>query len=83
MDLDAQTLINCLVGLIAFVGGWIFTRLSKLKENEEKLTQRINDLAIALPEKYAMKDDVSKIIESLERRFDRLEEKIDDLNKKK
>lgn len=89
-----QVIVNALFGLVTFFGGWLirvnFTLLSKMqedykqlhaesKEDYRRLSQDLTGLALSLPEKYASKEDFNKFSESVHRRFDRIEEKIDEL----
>jgi hypothetical protein len=86
MDIEAQWVINVLIGVIATIGGWLYkqhtTKLRDLECENEDLLERINLIAISLPEKYATKNDLSQVIQKLEHRFDRLDEKIDRLSNK-
>ena len=89
-----QVVVNALFGLVAFFGGWLirvnFTLLSKMqedyrqlhvesKEDYRRLNKDLTSLALSLPEKYTSKEDFNKFLESVHRRFDRIEEKIDEL----
>lgn len=89
-----QIIVNSLFGLVAFFGGWLlrvnFTLLSKMqedykqlhqesKEDYKRLSQDLTSLALAMPEKYTAKTDFDKFSEGVHRRFDRIEEKIDEL----
>jgi hypothetical protein len=38
-----QWLLNISFGILAFLGGWIFTRLFTILDNQEKLLKDIND----------------------------------------
>ena len=86
MDIEAQWVVNVLIGIIATIGGWLYkqltTKLRDLECENEDLLERINRIAISLPEKYATKNDLAQVIQKLEHRFDRLDEKIDRLNSK-
>ena len=92
--LNWQVVVNALFGLVAFFGGWLlrvnFTLLSKMqedyrqlhiesKEDYQRLNRDLTSLALSMPEKYTSKDDFNKFSESVHRRFDRIEEKIDEL----
>tara|TARA_Y100000310_G_scaffold266966_1_gene278704 strand:- start:560 stop:847 length:288 start_codon:yes stop_codon:yes gene_type:complete len=95
--MDYQVLINVAVGVFAIMGGWVFkmilATLNEIKsehhdlmknhhEDIDKLREKHNDLALALPEKYVSKEDFKMFSERMNDRFDRLEEKIDALNTK-
>ena len=95
--IDAQFFLNIIFGGVTFLGGWLLRVIfSQIKEQREEykslienhrqdykqVTEDLTALAISLPSKYLSKNDFSDVIRVLEKRFDRLEEKIDDLNTK-
>jgi tetrahydromethanopterin S-methyltransferase subunit G len=45
------------------------------------MVQRINDLALSLPDKYVNKNDFENLVKVVHHRFDRIEEKLDSLKK--
>ena len=51
----------------------------KHHEDIDKMREKHNDLALSLPEKYVSKEDFKMFSERMNDRFDRLEEKIDNL----
>ena len=96
--MDYQILVNIAVGVVTLMGGWVFKMLlghiNEIKEEHndlmlkhhedvEKITTKYTDLALSLPEKYVSKEDFKMFSERMNDRFDRLEEKIDNLNRKK
>jgi tRNA A22 N-methylase len=95
--MDYQILVNIAVGVITLMGGWVFKMvlgiLNEIKgEHHElmlkhhtdidKLREKHNSLALSLPKEYVSKEDFKMFSERMNDRFDRLEEKIDNLNKK-
>ena len=54
--------------------------MKKHHEDVEKITSKYTELALSLPEKYVSKEDFKMFSERMNDRFDRLEEKIDNLN---
>lgn len=89
-----QIVVNALLGLVAFFGGWLlrinFTLLSKMqedykqlhlesKEDYRRLSYDLTKLALSMPEKYTAKEDFNTFSEAMNRRFDRIEEKIDEI----
>lgn len=93
--MDTQMVLNVAFGLISFLGGWlfklIFNNINKIEngcdENNAKssadyrvLNDKINQLALSIPEKYVSKGDYDNLVKTVHHRFDRLEEKIDSLN---
>ena len=96
MEVDFQFFINVVIGLITFFGGWLIKTLKeRIKESETELNdlkshhesdlkearQKINDLALSLPEKYVTKGDFENLVKVVHHRFDRIEEKLDNWQK--
>ena len=94
--MDYQLLVNISVGIIVLLGGWVFkltlSHISELKgridtllmkhvDDMDEIHDRHTKLALSLPEKYLTKSDFNSFSERMNHRFDRLEEKIDDLKK--
>ena len=94
--MDYQILVNIAVGVITLMGGWVFkmilATLNEIKSDHhdlmknhhsdiDKLREKHNDLALSLPEKYVSKEDFKMFSERMNDRFDRLEEKLDELKK--
>tara|TARA_Y100000310_G_C20591138_1_gene768058 strand:- start:1001 stop:1288 length:288 start_codon:yes stop_codon:yes gene_type:complete len=91
-----QTLVNIAVGVITLMGGWVFKmilgHINEIKEEHhelmlkhhddvDKVKERHNDLALSLPDKYVSREDFKMFSERMNDRFDRLEEKIDNLKR--
>lgn len=94
--MDYQLLVNAAVGIIVLLGGWVFklvlnhiselknridTLLMKHVDDMDEIHDRHTKLALSLPDKYLTKSDFNSFAERMNHRFDRLEEKIDDLKK--
>ena len=92
--MDTQFLYNSIFGVVSFLGGWIFkmiwSRITDIdndlegleKHHEEDLKEirkEMGELALSLPEKYVAKQDLEKLIDFINERFNKLENKIDDL----
>jgi len=92
--MDMQLLFNIALGILSTLAGWffkiIYDRMRDMEEDvsdvEDKhdadhrlVTDRINNLALSLPEKYVNKEDFGNLVKVMHHRFDRLEEKIDDM----
>ena len=95
--MESQFLFNISVGIVAFLGGWIIKLvwskitsidddledLQKHHENDLKeVRKEIGELALSMPEKYVAKQDLDKLIDFINERFDKIENKIDQLNAK-
>ena len=94
--MDAQVILNAAFGLISFLGGWVFKmvwgRMTNLDDDLENLQKHheddlkevrkeMSELALSLPEKYVSKQDLDKLEDFINERFNKLEHKIDQLNK--
>ena len=55
--------------------------MEKEAERNAAIIERHNALALSLPEKYVSKDDFKMFSERMNDRFDRIEEKIDNLKR--
>ena len=96
--MEAQYLIDIILGSVVFLGGWILkvltTNLNKLRDDQadmsnrcrddyRQLSERLHEVALDLPEKYVAKQDLNNLIEFINERFNKLETKIDDLKPKR
>ena len=94
--METQLFLNVLFGIISFLGGWLMkmlmSQISELKNKQEKLMikhiddmedvlEKHTNLALSMPEKYVSKDDFQSVVERIDHRFNRLEEKLDALKK--
>ena len=94
--MDSQLLLNIAFGLVSFLGGWVFkmvwSRITALdedlwelqKHHEEDLKivrKEMSQLALSLPEKYVAKADLDKLEDFINERFNKLEQKLDQINK--
>ena len=92
--MDYQILVNIAVGIVTLMGGWVFKMIlghvNEIKEEHhhlmvkhhddiDKIKENYTSLALSLPEKYVSKDDFKMFSERMNDRFDRIEEKIDNL----
>jgi predicted nucleic acid-binding Zn-ribbon protein len=95
MEVDAQLIINAAFGAIIVLGGWVFRIVwSSVKDMEDdveclekhhntdlkEVRRELADLALAMPEKYVAKQDLDKLLDYFNSRFDKLEEKLDQIN---
>ena len=94
--MDYQILVNVAVGIVTLLGGWVFkmilATLNEIKAEHhdlmknhhadiDKLREKHNSLALSLGKEYVSKDDFKMFSERMNDRFDRLEEKIDNLKR--
>tara|TARA_Y100000593_G_C4222210_1_gene292457 strand:- start:219 stop:506 length:288 start_codon:yes stop_codon:yes gene_type:complete len=94
--MDYQILVNIAVGVITLMGGWVFkmilAHINEIKEEHNELMKKHHEdvdilkekytgLALSLPEKYVSKEDFKMFSERMNDRFDRIEEKLDQIKK--
>ena len=94
--MDYQILVNIAVGIVTLMGGWVFKMILghvneiKAEHHElmvkhhtdvDNLKEKYTNLALSLPDKYVSKDDFKMFSERMNDRFDRIEEKIDNLKR--
>ena len=93
---DYQVIINVAVAIVTILGGWVFKMIlgtiNEIKsehhelmkhhhEDIDKLREKHNELALSLPKEYVSKDDFKMFSERMNDRFDRIEEKLDNLKR--
>ena len=93
---SSQLIINIFFGIITFLAGWVlkitfgmFTRLQtdykemyeQLSDKNRRTQQDLVTLALSIPEKYLRKDDFVNFADRMDERFDKIDEKLDRLNK--
>ena len=96
MDNSWQIVVNILFGCLTFFAGWllkiIFSSIqrieadskafqSKYRDENLNLGEKVQNLAVLLPTEYMGKNDFNQFASLINGRFDRLEEKIDNLTK--
>lgn len=72
--MDWQSAFNVTAGVAGAVGGWL---MRIIWESMRDLQRQHDALEAKLPEIYARRDDVAALAERMDRRFDRLDEKLD------
>jgi hypothetical protein len=81
--MDPQYVIDVAFGLVAVFLGWtvkrIYHSLDDLWKKHDETMQRITRLAIELPKQYVTKNDLSKAIDVIHERFDKLDSKLDQI----
>ena len=93
--MDSQVILNAAFGLTAFLGGWVFKMIWSKINNVEQDVEEIWDehaddikeirkemaaLALSLPEKYVAKQDLVKLEDFINERFNKLEAKLDKIS---
>lgn len=79
--MDAQTIINVLLGLVAFLGGiWVrglADSLKDLKTSDTVLAERVQEIELLVAGSYAKREEVKELGEAIFKKLDRIEAKID------
>jgi hypothetical protein len=79
--MEAQTMINAGLGLIAFMGGWILRNLQEsmksLRDSDEKLAAKVQAIEVLVAGTYIKRDDFDKTIIALFAKLDKIETKLD------
>ena len=94
--MDSQIIFNAVFGIISILAGWIgkmiWSRITTLdedlwelqKHHEDDLKEvrkEMSELALSLPEKYVNKQDIDKLTDFINERFNKLEQKIESIKK--
>ena len=92
--MDSQLVINTSFGLISYLGGWVIRMMWSRNNNIEQdvddlqrhhdadlkeVRKEMADLALSMPEKYVSKQDMDKLEDFINERFNKLEAKLDQL----
>jgi predicted nuclease with TOPRIM domain len=79
--MELQYLLDAVLGFAAMFLGWTVTRIyhsiDDLWRKHDEVTQRLTKLAIELPQQYVTKQDLSKAVDVIHDRFDKLEDKLE------
>jgi hypothetical protein len=78
---DPQTLFNVLVGLVAFLGGWVLNSLrasiESLQDADSALTTKVQSIEVLVAGSYVKRDDMDRLTAALFAKLDKIENKID------
>jgi hypothetical protein len=79
--MDAQTIINALIGLVAFFGGiWvkgIADSIKDMKATDAALAEKVQNIEVLVAGQYAKREEVAQLGDALFKKLDRIESKID------
>ena len=96
MLMDSQIIFNGIFAFVFLILGWVFkmayTRINDIDEDLadlerhhetdlKEVRREMADLSLSLPEKYVSKQDLNKLEDFINERFNKLEHKIDQINK--
>lgn len=79
--MDAQSIINILLGLSAFFGGiWvrgIADSMKELKKTDNELADKVQKIELLVAGDYVKREEMDKLGDALFKKLDRIELKID------
>ena len=79
--MEAQTLINVALGLLAFMGGWIMSNLQdslkSLRTSDENLASKVQAIEVLVAGQYVKRDDFDRKIDALFAKLDAIDAKLD------
>lgn len=78
---DTQMIINILLSLVAFFGGWwmktMWESLNELRSADARLTEKVQAIEVLVAGNYVTKSDLNVLTEALFKKLDRIESKVD------
>lgn len=72
--MEAQSLINIIVGVAAFFAGWMINSITR---SIDKIEDKLNAVPIDYVSKNDYKDDLKRVYEMLDKIFVKLDDKAD------
>ena len=79
--MDAQMLINTLLGAVAFLGGiWvrgIADSMKELKTVDIELAEKVQSIEVLVAGQYVKRDELEKLGAAIFTKLDRIESKLD------
>ena len=79
--MDMQLAFNVVLGLVAFLGGWVLNNLKASIDNLQKadsdLTKKVQSIEVLVAGQYVKRDDLDKLTAALFAKLDKIESKLD------
>ena len=79
--MDSQTIINTVIALVGFLGGWIlkviWEAVKELQIADKILVDKVNTIEILIAGNYMSKQDFDKIAAAIFAKLDKIEDKLD------
>ena len=79
--MEAQSLINVLFGVIAFLGGWVVRNLQEsmtaLRSADAELTNKVQAMEVLVAGKYVTWDGLKDVLAPMTATLSRIEHKLD------
>ena len=79
--MELNNAIDIIFGIAAFFIGWtmkrLFHNIDNLWKKHDEMTDKVAKMAVEMPKQYVTKADVTRAIDVIHSRFDKLEEKLE------
>lgn len=79
--MDIQTAFNIVLGLVAFLGGWVLNSLREsiksLQVTDSELANKVQHIEVLVAGSYVKRDDLDKLTSAIFTKLDRIESKLD------
>jgi len=79
--MDSQTIINTVIALVGFLGGWIlkviWEAVKELQIADKILVDKVNTIEILIAGNYMSKQDFDKIAAAIFAKLDKIDDKLD------
>ena len=79
--MELNNAIDIIFGIAAFFIGWtmkrLFHNIDNLWKKHDDMTDRVAKMAVEMPKQYVTKGDLTRAIDVIHSRFDKLEEKLE------
>ena len=83
--MEVQYVVDIAFAVVALFMGWVLKRIyhsiDELWKKNDEHTRRLTELAIELPKQYVTKNDLSKAIDVIHERFDKVDAKLDQMHR--
>lgn len=79
--MDAQTVINTLLGLVTFFGGWMLKSVSEsiqnLHKSDSELASKVQGIEVLVAGQYVTRTELERLGQALFAKLDKIESKLD------
>ena len=79
--MELNNAIDIIFGIAAFFIGWtmkrLFHNIDNLWRKHDEMTDKVAKMAVEMPKQYVTKADLTRAIDVIHSRFDKLEEKLE------
>ena len=79
--MELNNAIDIIFGIAAFFIGWtmkrLFHNIDNLWKKHDEMTDKVAKMAVEMPKQYVTKGDLTRAIDVIHSRFDKLEEKLE------